>query len=173
MPFAHMFEAADFDEKICGYRPHDTSPECGYPASNRSVHAPGVLPGPRLLALPIIRKDHAAVADGARATSVAAAALARMRRGTKRMRIVEMLTHPGASAQGLTCDEIETVTGWTHQSASSAYVDLARDHIIREALDEDGKPVTRPTASGSHAQAWVLTDEGAAAYRAERTGMAS
>lgn len=169
----HAFEPADFEPKTCGYTPTDGRPICGFPASNRAIHAPGALPGPRLHSVPVIRQDSASVAIDAPETSIAAAAVTLPHRGSLRFEIVQLLNHPGARGRGLTDDEIEQVTGQKHTSVSSARNSLMNDGIVGP-LVEDGEKVTRPTkASGSKATAWILTEQGLAAYAAECTEVAS
>jgi hypothetical protein len=169
----HAFEPDPDVPSVCGYRPHAGQPECGFPASNRNIHAPGALPGPRLHSVPPIRQNSAALALDARPTSIEAAKATLPERGSKRFEIVSMLSHPSTLMQGLTDDEIERATGWLHATVSSARNSLMHDEIV-EPLVVEGVEITRPTkASGRQAIAWVLTSAGLAAYQAEKSEVAS
>jgi hypothetical protein len=55
---------------------------------------------------------------------------------------------------GLTCDELEVVTGWPHQTVSGRLWQMEK----RGWLERTG--VQRPTRSGSQAKAYTLTERG-------------
>lgn len=57
-------------------------------------------------------------------------------------------------AHGATCDELELITGMTHQTASARVHELMRLGKL-VASEADGKTIRRPTRSGSKATVWV------------------
>jgi predicted transcriptional regulator len=78
-------------------------------------------------------------------TSLQAFASIRPVAGAMREEIIGQLREYG----GATCDELEHLNGWRHQTASARINELKRDGLIMP----DG---TRPTRSGRKATVWVL-----------------
>lgn len=173
MAAAHPFTPSQDNPRTCGHRSEESpgylGGECGLPASNRAVHAPGVVEETPKRHLTVIRTDSAAVAHGAPETSMQAARRTLPRRGSLRFQIVARFAHPSRRDYGWTCDELERDTRKAHTTVSSAINGLKNDGIIVPRVAE-GERVTRPTAaSGSPATVYVLTADGRAAYYAEST----
>lgn len=99
--------------------------------------------------LPAADRDHAPVGRRHPDTSRAAAERALPRTGSKRRRTLHIIEERG----GVTCDEIEWLTGWTHQSASPIFTGLRDDGWIQ---DSGERRVVR--ASGNDAIVWTLTN---------------
>jgi hypothetical protein len=84
-------------------------------------------------------------------TSQAAGEAARLRSGSLRETVYKLIANaPG----GMTCDEIETATGRSHQSVSSAVNTLTSNGHIRP-MAEPGGPVRRETKTGHLATVWM------------------
>lgn len=118
---------------------------------------------PRLFdpALPPSGRDVAPVGHRHPETSKAAAERALPRTGSKRRHVLALIRRAGD--RGMTCDEIEAETGWTHQSASPKVTGLRDDGWITDS------GVRRTIRSGNEAIAWTLTDEARAALAEEHT----
>ena len=129
--------APDPDLPVCA--------RCGMPRPNR-CHATSD-------ALPPVTTPVARVRHDAPATSVRAAAAALPRTGTIRAEIVDLI---GRSPAGLTDDDLERITGRSHQSVSAARNSLVRDGWLTPASGPLG-PVVRPTRFGNDATVWVLS----------------
>lgn len=86
-------------------------------------------------------------------TSKKAAAAAFPRSGTKRRRIFDLIASKWPD--GMTDDEIERATGWTHQSVSASRNSLAGDGWIADSGD-----TRKVAASGNDAIVWTLTGHG-------------
>ena len=71
------------------------------------------------------------------------------RTGTKRARVFDLIA--GAGERGLCDHEIESLTGWLHQSASSIRNSLMNDGWIQDS------GLRRKTPQGNGAIAWVKT----------------
>ena len=98
-------------------------------------------------------------------TSHAAAAKAIARYGTVRRDVLSRIARAPAD-RGATDDELELLTGRTHQSLSACRNNLVRDGLAEPATDAAGEPVKRPTRQGNDAMAWRITPAGVAALRA-------
>jgi hypothetical protein len=129
---------------------------CGLPRSNKRHREPSALP-----AVDSAARVVGQIGPDTPATSTAAAALTAPRAGSLRAEIVGLIA---GARHGLTDDELERITGRTHQSVSASRNGLAADGWVR-ALTDRGTPVTRTTRTGSDAQAWVLTQEGRASWK--------
>lgn len=79
------------------------------------------------------------------ATAKAAAASVLPRTGSKRRQVYDWIAKKG----GMTDDEIEYVTGWSHQSVSAA-----RNTLMNDGLIEDSGEV-RKTKYGHDAIVWI------------------
>ena len=68
----------------------------------------------------------------------------------------EVLECIRAHSLGLTCDQVETILGMKHQTASARIRDLAscEPPFIKVRLGEDGKPLRRKTRSGRTARVY-------------------
>ncbi len=80
-------------------------------------------------------------------TSIAAAASQVDEIGTKRARVLELFR-----IGNYTCDEIEVMLGWSHQTVSARINDL---HDKYARIEDSG--VRRPTRAGRNAIVWRLT----------------
>ena len=100
--------------------------------------------------LPEAGRDYAPVGRRHPDTS-RAAARALPRTGSKRRRTLHIIEERG----GVTCDEVEWLTGWTHQSASPIFTGLRADGWIEDSGDR-----REVRASGNAAIVWTLTEEG-------------
>lgn len=70
---------------------------------------------------------------------------------------IQDLSLPFLTHRGLTCDEVERITGLRHQTASARIRELSqRGEII--PLIVDGTPVRRPTRSGRLATVYVTKE---------------
>jgi hypothetical protein len=79
-------------------------------------------------------------------TSKAAAMSMEPQLGTKQARVLELIRqHPG----GLTDDQLETLTGWRHQTVSAR----RRELVLAERVADSGE--RRRTSSGRMATVWV------------------
>jgi hypothetical protein len=78
-----------------------------------------------------------------------AAAIALPRAGSKRRRLYDLFLHRGVT--GITDDEIELMTGWTHQSASAC-----RNVLMNEGFLVDSGE-RRSTSRGTKAIVWRIT----------------
>jgi hypothetical protein len=108
--------------------------------------------------LPALNRDVAPI--GRRPdTSRRAAARALPRTGTKRARTLDLIATRG----GLTCDELEQITGWTHQSASPTLTTLRDDGWIRDSGHR-----RQVAHSGNDAVVWILTDRATHERKASR-----
>ena len=67
---------------------------------------------------------------------------------------LQVLQSIQASPDGLTCDQVETILGMKHQTASARIRDLSscEPPFIKVRLGEDGKPLRRKTRSGRTAR---------------------
>lgn len=99
--------------------------------------------------LPDRGRDVAPVGRRHPVTAKQAAERALPRTGSKRRRTVEMIAARG----GLSCDEVEHLTGWSHQSASPIFTGLRDDGWI---ADTGERRAVR--SSGNPAIVWGLTD---------------
>lgn len=99
--------------------------------------------------LPEAGRDTAPVGHRHPDTSRAAAERALPRTGSKRRRALHIIEERG----GVTCDEIEWLTGWSHQSASPIFTGLRDDGWIEDSGDR-----REVRASGNAAIVWTLTD---------------
>ena len=73
-----------------------------------------------------------------------------------------VLTAIAGRDEGATDDEVEQITGRTHQSVSAARNTLLRDALIDRLRDDDGCEVHRRTRSGNPATVWTVTRDGRA-----------
>jgi transcription initiation factor IIE alpha subunit len=90
-----------------------------------------------------------ALSKNARDTSRAAVARNIGRAGTKKRRIYDLIS----KHNGLTDDEIEVLTGYTHQSASSSRNRLMNDGFVYATEER------RRTRQGEKAIVWKAVDE--------------
>lgn len=72
------------------------------------------------------------------------------------LRIAEALFKLGDA----TCDEIEVVTGISHQTASARWSEMKRDMVIEPCEDSGGGKVRRITRQGCWARVWRLASAG-------------
>lgn len=98
-------------------------------------------------------------------TSHAAAAKAIARYGTVRHHVLSCIDNRPAG-HGATDDELEVITGRSHQSLSACRNSLMNDGLIEPTIDAAGEQVKRPTRHGNDAIAWRTTPAGQAALRA-------
>jgi len=136
--------------------------ECGFPASNRRVHAPGAAKTPApLRAVP----THVPTSLDHPATSWNAAEGARPVRGALGREILRSIATDGPA----TDDDIERRIDKAHTSVSSARNGLVRRGLLVAFKDEHGNVVTRPTrASGRAATVWTIApDVPAAIYESQ------
>jgi hypothetical protein len=73
-----------------------------------------------------------------------------MRDASKVMKTLAMAHVRQAGSQGITCDELEVITGWRHQSASTRLRELVLDGQI---IDSGRR---RPTRSNRAANVYVV-----------------
>ena len=61
---------------------------------------------------------------------------------------------------GLTCEQVEQITGLKHQTASARIRDLAtcEPPLIVIGVDQDGNVIRRPTSSGRTARVYLATE---------------
>lgn len=116
---------------------------------------------------PVIPLDTAPVtALHGRDTSHQAAAKAAPRYGTVRAQVLAAI-EGRPSGYGATDDELEALTGRSHQSLSACRNSLMRDGLIEPQPGPDGATVKRPTRHGNDATAWRATDAGRLALAAQ------
>ena len=60
--------------------------------------------------------------------------------------------------EGMTCDEVEVVTGRSHQTISARVYDLKQAGYIGRHIAPDGAFIRRPTRSGRGAHVWYAED---------------
>ena len=101
-------------------------------------------------------------------TTHAAAAAIAPKYGT--VRAVVLAAIADAGERGATDDELEQITGRSHQSLSACRNSLMRSGHIEPVLADDGRALTRDTRHGNAAIAWTTTPEGAAAVVNVRRG---
>jgi hypothetical protein len=161
---SHAFVPSADGNPYCAY---EVQPGvgCGFPASNRRVHAPGA-PRPEPERLASVHTLFApARLDGAQ-TSVQAAVLAAPRAGSLRQQLLDIAL---LRDEGITDHEAEGLTGRLHQSVSSARNWLVMHGWLHAKTDEDGSTITRDVpGTGRPATVWTLTD----AARRELAGAA-
>jgi hypothetical protein len=97
----------------------------------------------------LIDSDHIVISPNAPQTSQNAATLALPRAGTKRRIIYQLIQEAGA--KGLCDHEIEELTGWLHQSASSIRNGLMNDNLVKDS------GIKRNTRQGNPASAWIIS----------------
>jgi hypothetical protein len=99
-----------------------------------------------------VRLDRNVVSISRNATDTSkAAGLKRLpKTGTKRAITYDLIKR---YPEGLCDHEIEAITGWLHQSASSVRNSLMRDGLIRDS------GIRRQTPGGNDAIAWKATDD--------------
>lgn len=83
-------------------------------------------------------------------TSTAAAEAIRPSVGTMRARVLEVLTAMATFGDGHTDDELETITGFSHQSVSARRRELVLDGLVVDSGER------RKTRSGRSAKVWVV-----------------
>jgi hypothetical protein len=75
-----------------------------------------------------------------------------------RLRGMVLEAFRAAGAAGLTCDEMEVVTGLSHQCGSPRMIECGKAGWIVQARDGDGKPIKRRTRSRRFAFVWVAAE---------------
>lgn len=108
---------------------------------------------------PIPMATHPVTSLHGRATSHEAAAKAAPRYGTVRAHVLATID-ARPEGFGATDDELEALTGRSHQSLSAC-----RNSLMRDGLIEPVPGVTRPTRHGNAATAWRTTVTGHEAVR--------
>lgn len=94
-------------------------------------------------------------------TSIAAASGVRASAG----RMLALKTLAGNPA-GLTDFELADLTGWQQTSIGKRRGELFKAGLVEVAIDASGKPIKRPSPSGSLAIVWRITESGRAYLRA-------
>lgn len=102
--------------------------------------------------------EHAYVRRDAKATSVLAALVTLPRSRTRRYAVLEAIA--AAGEHGRTDDELIGELGIPHQSVGPRRLELVEGGWIEDSERR------RPTRTGADAIVWVLTDDGAARWRA-------
>lgn len=77
------------------------------------------------------------------------------RSGSQRLRVVHLVA---AAAEGLTDDDLERMTGRSHQSISACRNGLVADGWLQPRRHGNGTPVERRNRYGNAAQVWTITD---------------
>jgi len=142
MSASHLFDPDDQGDCV----------QCPLPAGNR-IH--------RVQVKAPIGRNEARVSHLHPETAHAAAAKALPRSGTQKARLYALIAE---RPHGATVDELEVLTGLTHQSASAAVNSLMRDNHIAPMLTDEIDPKTgqrraktRNTRSGHAALVWRPT----------------
>lgn len=141
------------------FEPDDSGLTCTHCplGPNHKVHAPTVVRPMAMQTLPSTGLDHPP-------TSHAAASKAQARYGTVRHMVLSAIENRPAG-YGATDDELEGITGRSHQSLSACRNSLMHDGLI-EPLTVDGEQVKRLTRHGNLAIAWCTTEAGRVALAA-------
>jgi hypothetical protein len=105
-----------------------------------------------------LESEHAYVRRDAKATSVLAALVTLPRSRTRRYAVLEAIA--GAGEHGRTDEELYGLIGAGPNTVRPRRVELVDGRWI----EDSGK--RRPTCTGADAIVWVLTEEGAAKWRA-------
>jgi hypothetical protein len=165
---AHLFRGwTDPDDgtvecRICGRKEGESNPDC-------RKEIPTARPG-QATSRPRRPQPAVHIAADAAPTSIEAAEAALPASVTRQTRVLAVIVDRGAV--GATDDEIEALTGWSHQTVSARRRDLAIGGLVEEAY-RGGGPLRRLTRQDRAAQVWVATDGGRQALTAEvRAGAA-
>lgn len=107
-------------------------------------------------------EPHAAVRTDASAESRAAAARVAPRAGTMRRRVLDAIAD--REPLGATDDELQHALDLPNHSEAPRRLELVNLGWVERGC-QGGRPMTRPTRSGSPAAVWVLSDAARAHYR--------
>ena len=136
------------DSKYCDQHGREMAARISKAATHHPARDTGTID---LFAPPAERLPPTPAARGQETSARAAASNQQKARGQA---ITLLRLVKAKDAAGLTCDELEQVTGWSHQTVSARLYQMEQ----RGWLERPGH--TRATRTGSQAKAYILTERG-------------